>query len=157
MQLVEEQDDLAIRGFGLGHDSLEPLLKLTAELRAGDEQAHVQRNQTLALERFGHLTRRNPLSQSFDHGGFAYARLANQHRVVLRASHQDLHQPQDLFLATNDGIQFLIGGERRQIDAVLLQGLERALRGWAVDRTTTAYFLESACERRAAQSSLFGG
>ena len=43
VQLVDEEDDLALRRLDLLEHRLEPLLELAAELRAGDERAHVER------------------------------------------------------------------------------------------------------------------
>src|SRR4051812_13042206 len=43
VHLVDEKDDAAIRGRDLAQDSLEPLLKLAAIFRAGNQGAHVER------------------------------------------------------------------------------------------------------------------
>ncbi len=153
VELVDEQDDLAVGRLGLGHDALQPLLELAAELGAGDEQAHVERDQALALERGGHLARRDALGQALDHGGLADARLADQHRVVLGAAHEHLHQAQDLVLAPDDRVELAFAGERGQVHAVLLERLEGALGGRAVDLAPAANLLEGPGERLAAQAS----
>jgi hypothetical protein len=61
---------------------LEPLLKLSAELRAGNQRAHVEGEQALALQAFRHVAiddaQREPLSNC----RFANAGLTDQHRVV---------------------------------------------------------------------------
>ena len=49
VQLVNEQDNLPVRGFDLVEDSLQALLKFAPELGAGNEGAHVQREQGAVL------------------------------------------------------------------------------------------------------------
>ena len=44
VQLVDEQDDLALRLLHFLEHGLEPLLELAAELGAGDQRAHVERD-----------------------------------------------------------------------------------------------------------------
>ena len=55
MHLVDEQDDAA-RGRGdLVEHALKALLKLAAIFRAGDERAHIKREQLLVADRFRHV------------------------------------------------------------------------------------------------------
>ncbi len=44
VELVDEQDDLALAVLDLLQDGLEPLLELAPELRPGDERAEVERD-----------------------------------------------------------------------------------------------------------------
>ena len=53
VQLVDEEDDLALRVDDLLEHGLQPLLELAAILRAGDERAHVERDDLLVLEPSG--------------------------------------------------------------------------------------------------------
>ena len=76
----------------------------------------------------GTWPRGDALREAFDDGGLADARLADQHRVVLGAAHQHLHQAQDLVLAADDRVELAVGGERGQVDAVLLERLEASPR-----------------------------
>ena len=46
VQLVDEQDDLALGVDDLLEDGLQPLLELAAVLRAGDQRAHVERRRS---------------------------------------------------------------------------------------------------------------
>ena len=78
MQLVDEQDDPAFR---LGHfleHGLEPLFEFAAELGAGDQRAHVERDQPAVLQALGHVARDDALRQPLDDGRLAHARLADQ-------------------------------------------------------------------------------
>ena len=85
VQLVDEQDDVAALG-DLLHHLLQALLELAAVLRAGDERGEVERVDLLALQELGHLVRGDPRGEALDDRGLADARLADQHRVVLRAA-----------------------------------------------------------------------
>jgi len=63
VQLVDEQDDLALRVLdGLEH-RLEPLLELAAVLGAGDERAHVEGHDALVLQPLGDVAAHDALGQ----------------------------------------------------------------------------------------------
>src|SRR6185312_5179190 len=61
-----------------------------------------------------------------DDGRLADAGLADQHRVVLGAAREDLHDPLDLGLTTDDGIELALGCELREVAPELVEQL-RAL------------------------------
>ena len=123
VQLVDEEDDLAL-GFGdLLEDGLQPLLELAAILRAGDERAHVEREDLLVLQPFGDVAAHDALREAFDDGGLADARLADEHRVVLRAPREHLNDAADLFVAADDGIELALARELGQIASVARQRL----------------------------------
>ncbi len=90
VQLVDEEDDLPLGLGDLLEHGLQPLLELAAILRAGDERAHVEREDLLVLQPFGHVAADDALRQAFDDGRLADAGLADEHRVVLGAARQHL-------------------------------------------------------------------
>src|SRR5204862_4215502 len=57
----------------------------------------------------------DPLGEALDDGGLADAGLAHEHGVVLRASREDLHDPLDLRLTTDDRIELALFGELREV------------------------------------------
>jgi hypothetical protein len=122
VDLVDEQDDVAALG-DLLHHLLEALLELAAVLRARDEGGEVQRVDLLALEQLGHVGVRDPLGQALDHGGLADAGLADEHRVVLRAAREDLHDPLDLGLPADDRVELAVRGELGQVAPELVEQL----------------------------------
>ena len=126
VELVDEQDDVAALA-DLLHDLLQPLLELTAVLRAGDEGGQVKGVDLLVLEQLGHLVGRDPLGQALDDGGLADAGLADQHGVVLRAAGEDLHHALDLVHAADDRVELALGGELRQVAAELVEQLRALL------------------------------
>ena len=63
VQLVDEEDDLALGVGDFLEHRLEPLLELAAVLRAGDERAHVERDDALVLEPLGHVAADDALAR----------------------------------------------------------------------------------------------
>ena len=110
VDLVDEQQDVAA-GADLLEDLLEPLLEVAAVARPGDERPQVERVELLAVERLGHLGGDDALRQPLDDGGLADAGLADEHRVVLGASGEDLHDPLDLALTTDHRVELALPGE----------------------------------------------
>ena len=101
VQLVDEEDDLALGVLDLGEDGLQPLLELAAVLRAGEERADVERPDALALQALGHVAGDDPLREPLGDRGLADAGLADQHRVVLRAAREHLDHAPDLLVAAD--------------------------------------------------------
>ncbi len=128
VQLVNEENDLALRVVdGLEH-RLEALLEFAAILRPRDQRAHVEGHDPLALEPLGHVAPHDPLGQPLHDRRLADARWADQHRVVLGAAREDLDDAADLLVAADDGVEFALLGERGKVPPVLLEGLVRPLR-----------------------------
>ena len=149
MELVDEQDDLALGVLDLLQDSLEPLLELAAELGAGDERTEVERHDPLVLESLWHVPTDDPLGEPFDDGRLPDTGLADEDRVVLRPPAEDLDDPPDLVVTTDHGIE--LSGSRlcSQVAAVLLECLIRALRVGRRDSLAAAHALERLQQRLA--------
>ena len=105
MELVDEEDDLALSREDLVLDSLEAFFELAAKLRARDDLAHLQQQHAFVGERIGHFRVGDPLSESLDDDGLADSRLTDEHGVVLLAPQQDLDEPLDLLFASDNGIE----------------------------------------------------
>ncbi len=129
MELVDEEDHLAggVRDFL--EDRLQALLELAAILRAGDERAHVERDDLLVLQTLRDVLPDNPLSETFDDGGLADAWLADEHRVVLRAAREDLDHAANLVVSSDDRVELALARELGEVAAVALERLIRGLRG----------------------------
>lgn len=124
VQLVDEQDDVTA-GVDLLEDLLEAFLEVTAVAAARHQRSEVEGVELLVLERLGHLAVDDRLREALDDGGLADAGLADQHRVVLGAAGQHLHDPLDLFLAADDGVEFALGGRGGQVSAELVEDQRR--------------------------------
>jgi hypothetical protein len=122
VKLVDEQDDVAALG-DLLHHLLQALLELAAVLGAGDQGRQVERVDLLVLEQLGTSEFGDPLGQALDDGGLADAGLADQHRVVLGAPREDLHDPLDLGLAPDDRVELALGGQLGQVATELVEQL----------------------------------
>ncbi len=92
VDLVDEQDDVAA-GLDLLEHLLQPLLEVAAVAATGDEGTEVEGVELLVAQRVGDVVVDDLLGEAFDDGGLADARLADEHRVVLGAPAEDLHDP----------------------------------------------------------------
>ena len=127
VQLVDEEDDLALGVLDLGQDGLQPLLELAAVLRAGEQRADVERPDALALEALGHVAGDDPLGEALDDRGLADAGLADQDRVVLRAAREHLDHAAHLLVAADHRVELAVLGQLGQVAAELLERLVGAL------------------------------
>ncbi len=85
VHLVDEQDDPSVLRLHLREHGLQPLFELAAIFRTGDERTHIEREQLFILEALRHVALDNTQRQAFSDGRLANARLADQHRIILRA------------------------------------------------------------------------
>ena len=139
VQFVDEEDDI-LTLLNLFQHRLEALFELPTILRPGDEGAEVEGHHLAIFERFGHIAAHNSLGQPLDDGGLADARFADQDGVVLGAAAQDLDDPADLFITTDDRVELIpqrLGG---QVAPVLFEGGVGALGGGAGHPLRPAHF-----------------
>ncbi len=122
VDLVDEQDDVAA-GLDLLEDLLQTLLEVASVARAGDEGAEIERVELLVAERVGHVVVDDLLGKAFDDRRLADAGLADQHRIVLGASREDLHHPLELAGAADHGIELALACHLRQVAAELVEDL----------------------------------
>ena len=100
---------------------LQPLLELAAIFRAGNQRAHVERHQTLVLQRFGHVAIDDAQRQAFRDRGLADARFADQHRIVLGAARQHLDRAADFLVAPDHRVELAGRAHRGQVARIFLQ------------------------------------
>jgi serine/threonine protein kinase len=98
VELVYEEDDVRIGG-GAVDDGLEALLVLAAVHRPRDQVEVAHRVDADVLEGGGHAPPDDALREPLDDGGLADARLADEHRVVLRLPEQDRDEAVGLAVA----------------------------------------------------------
>ena len=122
VELVDEEDDLAFGRLNLFENGLEALLELAAELGAGDQRAHVERDDALLLQALGDIAADDALGEAFDDGGLADTGLADQDGVVLGAAGEDLNDAADFGIAADDGVELVLGGGAGEVAAVLFEG-----------------------------------
>ena len=90
------------------------------------ERAHVERDDALVLEAFGHVALHDAQGEPFDDRRLADARLADQHGVVLGAPREHLDHAADFLIAADDRVELALPGPLDQVDAVLFERLEFA-------------------------------
>ena len=128
MHFVDEEQDLTVRLRDLVQDRLQAFLKLAAELCARNERTHVERVECLVLQRFRHVTRHDATRKPLNNRRLADARLADEHRIVLRAARQDLNRTANLLIAADHGIDLALLRRIREIAPVLFERLVALLR-----------------------------
>ena len=128
MQLVDEEQDLALGLADLLQHSLQPLLKFAPVLGAGDQRPHVQGEDGLVLEPLGHIAPDDPLGQTLGDGGFAHAGLADEHRVILGLAGEDADDVSDLVVPADHRVQLVLPRPLHQVGAVFGQRVVGALR-----------------------------
>ena len=146
VQLVDEDDDVAA-GADLFEHLLEALFEIAAITRTGDQRAQIERVDLLALDGLGDIAAGNGLREAFDDGGLADTRLADEHRIVLGAPRQHLHDPLGLALATDDRIELLVAGELREVAAELVED-ERTRRRLGAGATRSSASFVAGSQRR---------
>ena len=123
VQLVHEQDDLAVGLLDLLEDGLQALLELAAVLRAGDQRADVERDDAAVAQLLGHVAGDDALGEALGDRGLADAGLADQDGVVLGAAGEDLDDAADLVVAADDRVELAVLGGLREVAAELLERL----------------------------------
>jgi hypothetical protein len=104
VQLVDEDDGLALVVGKLLQHALQALLELAAILGARDQHAHVERKDALAAQALGHLVVHDALREALHDGGLADAGLADQHGIVLGAALEHLDHAPDFLVAADHGV-----------------------------------------------------
>ena len=114
VDFVDEEDHVAAAARLVEH-RLDALLELAAVFGARDHEREVERDDAAAEQQVGDGAGGDRLREPFDDGRLADARLADQRGVVLVAAREDLHEPLDFLLAPDHRVEFLLGGEAREV------------------------------------------
>ena len=139
VQLVDEQDDLAL-GFGdFLEQGFEAVFKFAAIFGTGHHGGQVQGHDALGLEHFGDVAGHNALGQPFDYGRFADAGLADQDGIILGTARQDLHYAADFHVAADYRIELAAAGQIGEVARILLQGAEGGFGGLRSDPMAAAH------------------
>ena len=134
VDLVDEQD--RVRRLGeLLDDGLQALFEITAVLGAGEQRAHVEREDAGVGQHLGDLALDDAARQPFGDRGLADTGLADQQRVVLAPPAQGLDDALELAVAADQRIDAALLRQRVEVHRVLF---ERAAAGCALG---LAFFL----------------
>jgi hypothetical protein len=124
VQLVDEQDGLALGGDDLLERGLQALLELSAQLRAGEHPRELQRDDPGTRERRGDVAVVDAQGEPLGDRGLADAGLADQHGVVLAPTGEDLDGLGDLLRAPDHRVD---AAGRRVCGQVMAELGERAV------------------------------
>ncbi len=113
VQLVNEQDDLALGVRDLLEHRLEALLELAAVLRARHQRPEIERHDPLVAKPLGHVAADDALRQPLGNRRLADAGLTNQDRVVLRPPAQHLDDAPNLLVAADHRVEDARGAPHR--------------------------------------------
>ncbi len=117
MDFVDEQDG-ARCGFHFGDDGFQPLLEIAAIAGAGEQRAHVERENRRFEEDFRDVAVDDALGQALGDRGFADARVAHIKRVVLGAAAKNLDRALDLMLSADQRVDLAALRLFVEVDAV---------------------------------------
>ena len=147
VQLVDEGDDLPGGVLDVVEHSLEPFLEFAAVLGTGHHRTHVQADDGLVTQALGDIAVDDALGQTFHDGGLTDTGLADQHRVVLGATAQHLHDAPNLVVPTDNWVELAFAGAFGQVGGVLLQRLIGRLGVGAGDAGAAANLDERVAQR----------
>ena len=147
VQLVDEGDDLPGRVLDVVEHGLEPFLEFAAVLGAGHHRAQVQADDGLVAQALGYVAGDDALGQTFHDRGLADAGLADQHRVVLGATGEHLHDAANLVVPPDNRVELAFAGALGQVGGVLLQRLIGGLGVSAGDAGAAANLDERVAQR----------
>ena len=128
MQLINEQNNTAIRCLHIVQHRLQTFLKLAAVFGTGNERPHIQREDLLVLQRRRNISLCNSLCQSLNDGRFANAGLTDDHRVIFGLAGKDLNDAADFLIPSDDRIHLLLSCLGNKLFAVFFQRIIGALR-----------------------------
>ena len=128
MQLVDKQDGFALGLADLLQYRLQPFLEFAPVLGAGNQRTHIQAENPVILQRAGHISPDDPQGKPLRNGGFAYAGLTDQHRVVLGLPGKNPDDVPDLIVPADHRVQLVVPCQLHQILAVFFQHVVGALR-----------------------------
>ena len=140
VQFVDEEDDFTLRLHHFLDNRLQPVLEFAAVFGAGNERAHIQRDQALFLQAFRHVAGDDALGQSLDDCRFADPRFADKHGVVLGAPGQNLDDAANLVVPPDHGIKFPTACQVGKIAGILRQCLIFIFRVLIGHLLVAAYF-----------------
>ena len=124
MQLIDKEQDLAVRLLDFIEDGFQPFLKLAAVLGTRNQRAHIQRENLLVFQRCGYIPLGDSLRETFDYRRLADAGLTDQHRVVLGLSRENPDDISDFIITADHRINLL---RLRLRDKLLAEFLQRII------------------------------
>src|SRR5690625_5642952 len=105
VNLIDEQDDLAVRLADLLDDCFPSIFELTSIFCAGNQRAHIECNDGFVLQTLRNVTLYDPRGEPLSDRRLADARLAHETRIVLGTPGQDLKHTPNLLIASDHRLE----------------------------------------------------
>ena len=121
MKFIDKKNDLSVTVLHFFQNGFQTLLEFTTILRSCYQCSHIQRKDCLIFQTFRYISADDSLCKSFYNCSLTYTRFTDQHRVILCLTGQDTDHIADLFISSNDRIQFLVSCFLNKILAVFIQ------------------------------------
>ena len=133
VNLVNEEQNLTVRGDHLLHHSLQSLLELALVLRTRNQRTHIERKDTLRAQVLGHVAIDDTMRNSLSDSGFTNACLTDQNRIVLGTTRENLQHTSNLLIASDHGVELATTRLLIEVDGVLAERIELLRRGGRID------------------------
>ena len=130
---IDKEDYLPFALCNVRDNSLESLLKLTAELCASHKASHIERQKPLILEAFRNISRRDTTSQALHNRGLSNTWLTDKNRIVFCAAAQNLHNSSYLLVAPDNRVNLVLSSLCGEVNSVFLECVRLALWVLAID------------------------
>ena len=121
MKFIDKKNDLSVTVLHFFQNGFQTFLEFTTILRSCYQCSHIQRKDCLIFQTFRYISADDSLCKSFYNRSFTYTRFTDQHRVILCLTGQDTNHITDLFITSDDRIQFLISCFLNKVLAVFIQ------------------------------------
>ena len=142
MHFIDEQQNVSGTGGNFIKHPLQPLFELAAIFGPGNQAAHVERHQRPALQSVGHVTVDDAQRQPLGNRGLADAGLADQDRIILGATGENLDRSPDFLIATDHRIKFAVAGRLSQVACEFLERVIPVLGPGGIGAATLADALD---------------
>src|SRR6185369_11098751 len=123
VQLVDEENDLALRVLDLFQNGFQTIFKLATILRAGEHRAEIECDEFLVTQCLRHVAGDDALRETLDNRCLTDARFADQYGIVLGSARKDLDRATNLVVTTDDWIEFSFSRCFGQVARVLRKRL----------------------------------
>ena len=105
MDFVDKEDDTAIRANDFVDHTLQALFKFALIFSAGQQCAHIEREELLLAQIFRHVASDNAFCNAFYDGRLSRSRLTNQDWIILCTPTQNLQYAPNFFISPYHGVQ----------------------------------------------------
>ena len=125
MQFVDKEDDLPFALLHFRDDGFEPLFEFAAEFCTCDEGTQIEGEEPFVFQAFGNVARCDAPGKSFDDRRLSDAGFADEYGIVFRPTAKHLHDAPDLFVASDNRIDFVLTCKGGQIAAEFFKRAHR--------------------------------